>query len=115
MKKMLLFFTFLLPTYCWAAPTEDINVKNNSNFEIKLPSNPTTGFGWMVKTIPDNVILTGMSYKQSDNCNGADGCGGEETLFFKALKKGKGNIILKYGRPFEKIPAKSTIKTVFVK
>ncbi|AFN57238.1 Proteinase inhibitor I42, chagasin [Zymomonas mobilis subsp. mobilis ATCC 29191] len=82
MKKMLLFFTFLLPTYCLAAPTEDINVKNNSNFEIKLPSNPTTGFGWMVKTIPANVILTGMRYKDSDGCKGAVGCGGGRDALF---------------------------------
>lgn len=115
MKKLLTLLVFLLPSYSLAARPEEISVKNGSNFQIKLPSNPTTGFGWMVKSIPANVILTGMNYNQSANCNGALGCGGEETLFFKAIEKGKGDIVLKYGQPFNEIPKESTVKTIFVK
>ena len=114
MKKIIAALMIIAPTYCLAAENDTIHVKNNSVFEIKLPSNPTTGYGWMVQNIPHNVVLTGMEYSQSQDCHGAMGCGGNETLYFKAITKGTGKIVLKYGRTFEKLPEDSTVRTVVV-
>lgn len=76
--------------------------KANAQFEVKLPSNPTTGYNWIVRQLPEQVALTGMDYAQSPDCK-ADivGCGGTTTLRFKALKAGTGKLIVQYARPWE--------------
>lgn len=68
----------------------------------------------MVRTLPSHLVLAGMEYHPSASCAGRMGCGGEETLYLKAVKPGSGDLVLKYGRPFEALPTKSTIKTISV-
>ncbi|HAT1583140.1 TPA: protease inhibitor I42 family protein [Raoultella ornithinolytica] len=76
--------------------------KVNAQFEVKLPSNPTTGYNWIVLKLPEQVALTGMDYAQSPDCAaGMVGCGGTTTLRFKALKAGTGKLIVQYARPWE--------------
>ncbi|TNL06534.1 hypothetical protein CYD30_20035 [Kosakonia cowanii] len=42
--------------------------KVNAQFEVKLPSNPATGYNWIVRQLPEQVALTGMDYAQLPDC-----------------------------------------------
>lgn len=88
-------------------PTEK-TVKMNEQFSVALSSNPTTGYSWIVRHLPEQVALTGMDYAQSPDCKeGMTGCGGTKTLYFKAVKKGHGKLQLQYARPFEVLSNKT--------
>lgn len=88
----------------------EATAKMNQQFELKLPSNPTTGYGWIVRQLPEQMALTGMDYAQSPDCKeGMTGCGGITTLHFKAVKTGKGTLIMQYARPWEVLPDETTI------
>lgn len=83
----------------------EATAKVDAQFEITLPSNPTTGYDWIVRQLPEQVALTGMDYAQSPDCKeGMVGCGGTTTLYFKAVKAGTGKLVLQNARPFEKLP-----------
>lgn len=115
MKKLIPIIASIIPCFAFAASGNDtISSKINSTFSFELKSNPTTGYGWMVKKIPNNVVLLGMEYEQSKDCDGNLGCGGVEKFFFKAIKIGNGKIELKYGPSFENLPKESTYKYIKV-
>lgn len=75
--------------------------KVNAQFEVKLPSSPTTGYNWIVRQLPEQVALTGMDYTQRPDCGGMLGCDGTTTLYFKAVKAGTGKLVVQYARPWE--------------
>ncbi|HAF2404727.1 TPA: protease inhibitor I42 family protein [Salmonella enterica] len=104
----------------FAADKDDIpaeaTAKENAQFEISLPSNPTTGYNWIVRQLPEQVALTGMDYAQSPDCKeGMTGCGGTTTLHFKAVKAGAGKLVLQYARPWEALTNESNTITIKVK
>lgn len=71
-------------------------------FTITLPANPTTGYSWILRTLPAPVSFVSVNYRQSVECKTAmPGCGGEQVFTFRAEKTGKGMIELVYGRPWE--------------
>lgn len=71
-------------------------------FTVSLPSNPTTGYTWILRTLPSRISLVSSDYHQSDSCKkGMVGCGGEQVFTFRAEKNGHGTIELQYGRPWE--------------
>lgn len=92
-----------------------MTVQGDKTFKITLPSNPTTGYGWIVRNLPANIALTGMDYNQSQDCKGAMGCGGQETLYFKPVNAGTGKLFLQYARPFEPLPKEGKTITITVK
>ncbi|ANA15322.1 hypothetical protein APT_10058 (plasmid) [Acetobacter pasteurianus NBRC 101655] len=115
MKKFISLIAIMFPCYAFAEPSNDtVTSKLNDTFSFELESNPTTGYGWMIKGLPKNVALVGMEYIQSKNCGNNLGCGGVEKFFFKAISLGKGTLELKYGQPFEDLPKNSTYKYISV-
>lgn len=95
-------------------PTET-TAKENAQFEISLPANPTTGYNWIVRQLPEQVALTGMDYTQSPDCKkGMTGCSGTTTLHFKAVKAGTGKLIVQYARPWETLPDESNTISIKV-
>jgi len=83
-----------------------INAKVDEEFEIRLSSNPSTGYDWQV-TIEDESIL---EYAGSE-CIGCEadagkivGAGHEFAYNFKALKAGHTKIHMDYARPWESVP-----------
>ena len=115
MKKFISLIAIIFPCYAFAASNNDtITTKLNDTFSFELESNPTTGFGWMIKNLPKNVVLVDMEYIQSKNCGNNLGCDGVEKFFFKAITLGTGTLELKYGQPFEDLPTKSTYKYINV-
>lgn len=81
----------------------NINGTLDKEVHLSLESNPSTGYSWMIKNLPEQLIFVSSVYEQSDDCNkGAVGCSGKETLTFIAQKPGKGELKLLHGRSFDK-------------
>lgn len=93
-----------------------INVNTTqSNFLISLPSNPTTGYRWMV-TGYDKSLLHLMSSQYIAPQSKLMGAGGKMQFIFELLPDAtfpaSTDIHLKYAQPWE--PQNSTLKTVTV-
>ncbi|WP_178026429.1 protease inhibitor I42 family protein [Plesiomonas shigelloides] len=69
---------------------------------IELPANPTTGYTWLLRELPDEVALLNMNYQLSTDCKpGMTGCDGKTILQLLGIEKGHGDLVLQYTRPFE--------------
>lgn len=70
--------------------------------EVKLPSNPTTGYSWTVVSQgePGLQIQIPSKFQQEGNFNHI-GAGGTETFTFTPVTPGSGVILMIYHRPFE--------------
>lgn len=75
-------------------------VKAGEQLIVELPSNPTTGFSWIVA---DDGPLTqvGDAAYESEAKSGVVGAGGIETFTFDAEKAGSGTLTLEYRRSWE--------------
>lgn len=79
-----------------------LKTKVGEEFQIVLPSNPTTGFQWSLgKKLNENKINLVSSDYIPDKPQLA-GSGGNEVWVFKAVKSGKTKILFEYSRPWEK-------------
>lgn len=71
--------------------------------KLSLNANPTTGYSWMIDSLPQNLIFVSNEYHQSADCpKDAVGCHGEEVFYFIARNPGESTLKLIYGRPFDK-------------
>ncbi|WP_332705200.1 protease inhibitor I42 family protein [Plesiomonas shigelloides] len=71
---------------------------------IELPANPTTGYTWLLRELPDEVALLNMNYQPSTDCKlGMTGSDGKTILQLLEIEKGHGDLVLQYARPFEKL------------
>jgi len=104
-----LMFTLCLSS-CFAGKTlteknngGSIDLKVNDTVEIKLESNPTTGYSWFLGDNVDSTVVsvTGPEFIESKKDKELVGAGGYEIFTIKAVSKGKTSIILNYERPFE--------------
>lgn len=79
---------------------ESIQIKKNDIFSISLPANPTTGYSWALKTLPNVIVLLDTNYQQSEECTKSEmlGCGGFTTYTFKTISRGKGEINFVYAQ-----------------
>lgn len=82
---------------------DSINLKINDNLEIKLESNPTTGYSWFLSDKVDSTIVsvTDPVFIESKKDKELVGAGGYEIFTIKGVSKGKTSIILNYQRPWE--------------
>lgn len=83
-------------------PAVPIRVKSGTEFTIRLPSNPTTGYRWDLSSPPDEAVVKFASKDYKPSGTGLMGAGGMETWTFKAVARGKAEIFLHYARPWEK-------------
>ncbi|MCS3403259.1 protease inhibitor I42 family protein [Pantoea sp. B566] len=91
----------------------EIEGKQGKEVSFSVESNPTTGYSWMIKRLPEQLMLVSSSYEQSADCKkGAVGCSGKETFTFIAQKPGKGELNLIHGQAFDKSSWKETIVKV---
>lgn len=79
-----------------------VQLKAGESFEVRLKSNPTTGYGWTVdlKSTP-LVKLTGQSHTEPGQ-PGAIGRPIVQVFHFQAVGRGEGALLLRYTRPWEK-------------
>ena len=80
-----------------------LSLKINDTVEIRLESNPTTGYSWILSDKVDNTIvsITGPEFIQSKEDKEMVGAGGYEIFSLRAISKGKTSIILNYERSWE--------------
>jgi inhibitor of cysteine peptidase len=78
----------------------EVSLKTGEQLVIELPSNPTTGFSWMVA---DSGPLTqaGESEYETDAAPDVVGAAGTETFTFNAEEAGSGTLKLEYRRSWE--------------
>jgi predicted secreted protein len=82
-------------------PAVPLSVEAGREFSLTLPSNPTTGYGWVLAGPEEGVVkLVGSSYRPSTP--GLIGSGGMENWTFKAVGKGTTVLSFSYARPWEK-------------
>ncbi len=81
--------------------TGSINIQKH-DLAIKLDSNPSTGYSWVVELDKEGVIKeSGSHYADRPHIGNLAGAGGTETFYFDAVSDGKVNITLTYGRHWE--------------
>ena len=80
-----------------------IDGNNGKEVQYSVESNPSTGYGWMIKSLPEELVFVSSDYQQSAECGkGAVGCSGTTVFTFIAQKRGKGKLTLIHGRAFDK-------------
>ena len=80
-----------------------INVRAGQRFSIRLRSNPSTGYAWMLDGAPDsNLVSMVTNVFEAPSGDGLVGAGGHEIWTFKARKAGETRVTLRYARPWEK-------------
>jgi len=74
-------------------------------FEIRVPSNPTTGYKWFLKYNEVSLHLAREEYVRSSEHLGA---AGHQVFTFMAKEKGETHIFLEYKRSWESLPLKES-------
>lgn len=83
-------------------------------FSVRLPSNPSTGFGWKVASY-DREFLQLLRNRYQKPEQPRPGAGGQELFDFLPLKTGSTTIVFHYQRPFEKQVARELRHTMIIK
>lgn len=85
-----------------------VDIGAGRQFTVRLPSNATTGFRWVVAD-PGPVTLIGEPVYDAPASPGVIGAGGTETFTFRTGDAGTGELKLEYRRPWEKdVPAEKS-------
>ncbi|MBR3524081.1 MAG: protease inhibitor I42 family protein [Bacilli bacterium] len=66
------------------------------SLDIKLESNPSTGYSWTYELEGDNVVVLTSKYEEGENCEDRDGCPGYEIFTVTATAPGHVNFKLIY-------------------
>ena len=83
-------------------------------FNVTLPSNPSTGFGWKVVSYDRQFLqLLRTRYQKPDPPR--PGAPGQQLFEFLPLKSGTTVIVFHYQRPFEKQVVRELRHTVVIK
>lgn len=80
----------------------DVSVEVGEQFEVRLESNPTTGYGWQVVEQPDSITLVSSEFEAPDTS--LVGAGGVEAFVFEGASAGSGDLRLEYVRSFDDPP-----------
>lgn len=79
--------------------TARIDARPGETFELRLPSNPSTGYRWeLVDPVPDAVRALGVSRLEPPRGN-LVGAPGQEVWTFEGARAGTGTIGFTYRRP----------------
>lgn len=115
--KMIIFSTVIFSSnICAASNNKYMEVHKGDNLIVSLESNPSTGYGWMIKSLPKELIFVSSYYEQSKDCkDGAIGCSGTEKFNFIVQQTGVADIKMIYGRAFDKKTWNETKITVSIK
>ncbi|MEH6365572.1 MULTISPECIES: protease inhibitor I42 family protein [Pseudomonas] len=79
-----------------------IELSSNQQLILTLPSNPTTGFRWVVQDAAPSVLKSlGPEVYSNPEEAGLVGSAGQSTWRFSVLQPGTGRLLLTYQRPWE--------------
>ena len=80
-----------------------VELKTGGILEVRLESNPSTGYSWQVVGLQGNVLeQQGEAEYKAESALPKPGSGGVEIFRFKALQPGELALRLAYSRPWEK-------------
>lgn len=101
-------------TNCYATDSETIHVRSGDmTFQVSLPSNPTTGYEWVLKSY-DTKLLKLLSGIYTPSKSSLLGAGGTMVFSFERIRKVAVSettvLMFRYERPWEK--ESGTSKTV---
>ncbi len=83
--------------------TNEVNLAVGQTYSLDLDSNPTTGYGWKLASPTNGVfMLVTNTYEPGKNAASVVGSGGVEHWTFKAVGKGRAELVLEYVRPWKK-------------
>ena len=85
----------------------EVSVEVGDEFEVRLESNPTTGYGWVVVAQPDVIELVSDDFQAPDT--DLVGAGGIEVFVFEATAPGAGELRLEYVRSFDDPPVPAEV------
>ena len=82
---------------------QTVSVKLGQVLAVSLPSNRTTGYGWVERAPSESVLERDgePTYAQDASSAKLAGGGGTETWRFRAAKVGQQTLRLEYVRPWE--------------
>ena len=85
------------PSHC-----QPLRLSAGQEFNLRLPSNPTTGFRWEVRDNAASVLQSlGPEVYSNPEDAGLVGAGGISTWRFTAREPGEGRLLLTYQQPWE--------------
>ena len=84
-----------------ADSTSEVLVGVGDGLEVRLPSNPTTGYSWRVEPPPTAVELQSSSFEEAEIVDDRVGVGGTEVFVFDVVAAGAEILRLEYIRPFD--------------
>lgn len=125
MNRFLLFISLVIFVSCTTVPKDEITVISRAftsvdadrkiilskgrSFEIKLPSNPETGYDWVLSIDNPDVVSSGSSRYRSD-VSGRTGLGGETMWSLRTRATGDAVLTYSYQNPSNtRLPASRTV------
>lgn len=79
-----------------------LSLQVGQQFILRLPSNPTTGFRWLLRDSAPQVLQSlGPEVYSNPEDSGLVGSAGVSTWRFQVAKTGTGTLALSYERPWE--------------
>ncbi|HEY9844727.1 MAG TPA: protease inhibitor I42 family protein, partial [Candidatus Caenarcaniphilales bacterium] len=105
------------PVIVSTSASKPVELAVGQPLNIRLETNPTTGYQWQLAAPFNQAVLKFTSSQQLGAQTGLLGAGSQEILGFKAMGRGETFISLKYVRPWENnaLPAKAVTVKVVVK
>lgn len=100
----------LVQTFTDPATGTDITLRPGGKLNLKLNSNPTTGYYWYLKDIDASKIdQLSENYVADPAPEGLVGSGGHQMFVFEALSTGKSKLQLSYERSPEDVAGALTL------
>ena len=79
-----------------------LSLQVGQQFILRLPSNPTTGFRWVLRDGAESVLQSlGPEVYSNPEDAGLVGSAGKSTWRFQTRERGEGRLLLTYQRPWE--------------
>ncbi len=102
MKRLIMLAAVLLVSVSASATVKTLKGQVGKEVHISVEGNPSTGYSWMLKNLPQQLVFVSSEYQQSKDCKtGMVGCAGTQNFVFIAQKPGKGELTLTHGRVWD--------------
>ena len=93
---------FALQSHSPAEIFRAVSVSRGTSIELRVCSNPSTGFEWEEADISESSILTEVSHEFVPPSSAKDGSPGQEHWTFEAIEAGDCTVSFAYSRPWER-------------
>lgn len=80
--------------------SRELVLATNHTFEVVLPSNPTTGYDWVLN-IDNPEVVRNISHQFVTDSSGRVGVGGNTTWTLRTVHTGNASLTFSYSRPWE--------------